>query len=409
MSILYTVFRRPDSPNWWVSFSLPEIGLIRESLRTKDKATADEKAASVYYGYKAKIEHRLPVKNDNFQHVMPKFHAFLKERLEQRKLTLTRYTQHKKFIDSYFMEYFHKKTPQFLNTHEINKFIEWRCNYWITGPGKEQTHRTIHRGNRVFQRRIPANLKVYPTSSTLEGNNAAMHQLVRWLHDNGYIRNLITWERPPVATSARPGFKSDEIALYMNQAQKDITAEDLNIRERYDRVLIWAFSGFMINTGLRPTEALRLRWKDLVGWSCDALSDFKILVHAKKKHRTAIPFPAAGSDLATMWDLFDGYFGHVPSPDDFIFCSTSRKKSDYTNVLMNRILKKTGLQTDYRGVRRSSYSFRHYYITSQLERGLDAYLIAKACGTSVDQIRKHYDHTSLEQYKDKLIPKSMRL
>ncbi|GBQ25937.1 hypothetical protein AA0472_1935 [Acetobacter estunensis NRIC 0472] len=165
----------------------------------------------------------------------------------------------------------------------------------------------------------------------------------------------------------------------------------------------------MVHSGLRPTEALRLKWKDVLDWDKDVLSDFKLLVHGKGKYRTAIPFPAASADLSTMWVLFETHFGHEPTRDDFVFCNTSRKKTEYTNVLMNRILEKTNLQTDYRGIRRTTYSFRHYYITKQLERGVDVYLIAKACGTSPEQIRKHYDHSSLDQYRDKLIPEAFRI
>ena len=50
-----------------------------------------------------------------------------------------------------------------------------------------------------------------------------------------------------------------------------------------------------------------------------------------------------------------------------------------------------GGPADYKG-RVTFYSLRHMYITNRLYAGVTVYDVAKECGTSVNEIEKHYEH-----------------
>jgi integrase len=54
------------------------------------------------------------------------------------------------------------------------------------------------------------------------------------------------------------------------------------------------------------------------------------------------------------------------------------------------VLVRTSLLKDAFGRSRTAYSFRHYYITKAIEAGVDVYVIARNCGTSVDMIQRFY-------------------
>lgn len=71
---------------------------------------------------------------------------------------------------------------------------------------------------------------------------------------------------------------------------------------------------------------------------------------------------------------------------------------------LTELLKAADLLFDYRGTRRSAYSFRHYYISQQLMHGVEVFLLAKNTGTSVEMIEKFYADVKLETMKDELRP-----
>jgi hypothetical protein len=62
------------------------------------------------------------------------------------------------------------------------------------------------------------------------------------------------------------------------------------------------------------------------------------------------------------------------------------------------------LLTDHRGVRRTAYSFRHFYISQQLVAGVDVFLLAKNAGTSSDMIERFYGQVKLELMAKELRP-----
>ena len=58
--------------------------------------------------------------------------------------------------------------------------------------------------------------------------------------------------------------------------------------------------------------------------------------------------------------------------------------------LMNGVLAELDLKKDREGNPRTTYSFRHTYISMRLSEGADIYQDAKNCRTSVEMIEKHY-------------------
>jgi hypothetical protein len=60
--------------------------------------------------------------------------------------------------------------------------------------------------------------------------------------------------------------------------------------------------------------------------------------------------------------------------------------------------------TDHRGMRRTSYSFRHFYISQQIIAGVEVFLLAKNTGTSSAMIERFYADVKLERMSKELRP-----
>ena len=68
------------------------------------------------------------------------------------------------------------------------------------------------------------------------------------------------------------------------------------------------------------------------------------------------------------------------------------------------MLKAADLEYDHRGVKRTAYSFRHFYISQMLANNVSIHHVARNTRTSISMIDKHYAQVNTEQIKDFLRP-----
>jgi integrase len=162
----------------------------------------------------------------------------------------------------------------------------------------------------------------------------------------------------------------------------------------------------MANTGLRPDEAARLEFRDVVIVDDDATGEriLEIEVRGKRGVGVGKSMPGAVRPFERLRDRpcavvqpstdTPSRKGHSrgggepgglakPGPKDRIFGSVQRE-------LMNTVLDELGLKVDRDGQRRTAYSLRHTYICFRLMEGADIYQVAKNCRTSVEMIEKYY-------------------
>ena len=67
------------------------------------------------------------------------------------------------------------------------------------------------------------------------------------------------------------------------------------------------------------------------------------------------------------------------------------------NAYYDELLKAAGLERDHRGIKRTPYSLRHFYISEQLANGSEVLDVARNCRTSLAMIDKHYGQVRLER------------
>ena len=169
------------------------------------------------------------------------------------------------------------------------------------------------------------------------------------------------------------------------------------------------------NTGCRPVELVKLKWKDIECWKDpeDGLEYTIIQVRPEvskvNKHRDMISrdFRETYDRLVEFKYEWERFFGYEAQGEDFVFGNAASKKKgvrptpckphqSVRNLLMKLKLKDGSsiYKEKVNGVEvpRTLYSFRSMFIVESLRRGMDVYTLARACGTSIEMIERYYDY-----------------
>ena len=104
----------------------------------------------------------------------------------------------------------------------------------------------------------------------------------------------------------------------------------------------------------------------------------------------------------TLWMLFQRSLGREPLDTDPVFVSEQGKRVSSVANGFTELLKASGLERDHRGIKRTPYSLRHFYISEQLANGAEVMDVARNCRTSLVMIDKHYGQVRLERVVDRL-------
>lgn len=176
------------------------------------------------------------------------------------------------------------------------------------------------------------------------------------------------------------------------------------------------YINFLLETGIRPgKEALSLKWTDIY-YDNEVLSIriSKGKIHGRSK-TSFREIPLSSSAVESLSDILEhclglGVFSRLPMiiprleglPDNFIFL---RADAQSTNPQYEKIFNQF---CDYCSISQEEffytlYSCRHTYITKQLVKGVDVYLVATQCGTSVEMIQKHYSKLTAVMRSSELV------
>jgi integrase len=268
-------------------------------------------------------------------------------------------------------------------------------------PGLLQEYR-IHRREKALATRGKP-----PARQTMHQEIVTLRHVLKTAYRHGWLQYLPDLSEPYKTgrkISHRAWFSPEEYRkLYEATRQRALKPKKRrwkwSCEQLHDYVL------FMANTGLRPDEAARLEFRDVVIVDDDATDETILEIEVRGKrgvgycksttgavrpferlrdrlrpasttHQTAAPNEDTKGRKPVRTEV-------KPEPTDLIFPITHLE-------LLNEILEEQGLKFDREGTRRTAYSLRHTYICLRLMEGADIYQIAKNCRTSVEMIEEYY-------------------
>ncbi|ANM18229.1 integrase family protein [Rhizobium sp. N541] len=421
----FVLFQR-DGSNWSMRYSM-DGRQIRKSLGTSDEAEAFRRANEIWHEQNYRLKHGFSIVEHAFNDVAEEFISKIETEAERQE----RSADHAYFwppkIRRFLIGYFGQTPIDKITPPDIERYLEWRKTYWTSGPGGDiEKIRVEREDGRIFSRPAPRKIA---SLSTVKGEmviiRSLFQQAVRW----GYCQQIAI-PNPVVRKridNRRPGFLPEEYEKLFNMAlariselqpkTKDIKARDgrewtmkmppKNIRA--DRIRLYCYIEIMAHSGMRPTEAKNLTWTNIVGFRETRIKpigqqDVKLQVRGKGKHGTSIPLLDVIPALSMLWEMFEKEVGREPNEDDPVFADAQGRQILSFKKGFNELLKATGLEYDYRGVRRTPYSLRHYYISKMLISGASIYDVALNTRTSLQMIEQHYAHVATEHIKDRLRP-----
>lgn len=367
------LYKRPNTPHWQCSASVAGRQ-VRVTTKEESLARAKDVASDWYLGLLGKYRGGELKTGKTFKYAADRF------------------------IDEFEIITQGQRSPVYVQNHRLrlkNHLVPFFGNKVLSEitPGMVQDYR-IHRmktGHKIPDSRA-AKLKEAaatdgetkikpPARSTLHQEIVCLRQVLKTANRHGwidYVPNL----SPPYKTSGkishRAWFSPDEYKLFY-EATRERSKNPKKERWRTASENLHDYVLFMVNTGLRPDEALRLEYRDVAIVTDEPTGEriLEIEVRGKRGVGFCKSMPGAVHPFQRLKQRNKG------QPTDRLFPKFQRE-------LFNAILVELDLRTDREGQRRTAYSLRHTYICMRLMEGADIYQIAKNCRTSVEMIETYY-------------------
>ena len=416
---------RTPSDNWYAAFKIPGMRAVQRSLKTEYSDEAEALAEDMYQELLHKHKKGISISTKRFRLIATAYQNHFKRMVETRdslpeneqkklrKYTQSSLTRKTRIIEKQLIPYFGDKLITDITTQDIDDFKAERQMYWITGAGAEVENITFKRGKHTITRKkLPAERSVISHTTVNKEltvirdifKHAVTKERVLSKQEVPFIENI---EKPREYDEdhSTPGLTEPELKKLLNTIGKRFHFQT-NPKHRLAHKRLAFFIGFMASTGLRVTEAKKVKFSD-----CEIIKNggkefLAINVWGKGKQRQTIPLQVA----KTFVDKLRNYhiknsleFGWEFDDDMYLFMDQYGDRVNSFTGQLNRTLKEADLLYTSDGRKRNAMSFRPTFITLALINGSMSHIqLAINVGTSVEMIEKHYNKLESKHIPDAL-------
>jgi integrase len=361
------VFRRADvqHKNWYCRVGVPDTDEYKTiSLKTPDLREAFAKAFDRDADIRFRVKHNVPVFEKSFAEVAEEFSKLKKAQAGAGQITMKRW--------------------QTVDGHIRLHLVPFIGNTQIVHVGQDKWDEYP-----LWRKKNGESLDGMARDGSIRQEMVTFRSIMKFAAKRSLIRERqVPDGRIPQDHGRREAFTPTEykqLHTFARRWVKDGT-DDYSIR---CRTMAYNFMLVMTNTGMRPSEARNLKWRDISTRTDRQGRTFLALsVRGKDKFRELV----TASTTATYFERIRA-ISAATKPDDFAFTNPKGEQSrSLFQHLIEDLLTKSGLLMGSAGTRRSTYCFRHTYATFRLMQGTDVIFLAKQMGTSVKMIEKHYGH-----------------
>jgi integrase len=367
--------KRAGSENWYARLTLPNGKRLVKSTKTDDLEAAKEVALRLYYEVDARIQNKLPATTRKFKDVAKHTIDRMQAELEQG-VGKQAYKDYIQALNKWLIPYFGTTDVAKLDLAAITTFDAWRSE----------------RNGKV------------PAQSTINNHNAALNRVLDEAELNGWIVKSLrpTLLNKGVKTESRGSFTIEEYRTIYT-ALRNYHKQTANEKSAATRETLRNYVLFLANTGVRHgTEALGLCWRNIAWYTRDGERYLSINVDGKTNKRTAI---ARDSVVDFLWRQaqlnsrisagdFDALIAAKLNEPVFVTRLGAVATVPNLNRAFNSLLDELELKTGADGRTRTLYSWRHFYATQDLERGVSTHALSRQLGNSTEMIDRHYSKYS---------------
>jgi len=367
--------KRAGSDNWYARLTLPNGKRLVKTTKTEDIEAAKEVALRLYYEVDARIQNKLPATTRKFGDVAK--HAINRMETEIREgMGKQAYKDYTQALNKWLIPYFGGTDIAKLDLAAVTAFDAWR---------------TAQNGK-------------VPAQSTINNHNSALNRVLDEAELNGWIVKSLrpTLLNKGVKTQSRGSFSVEEYRTIYS-ALRTFHKQTPNEKSAATRETLRNYVLFLANTGVRHgTEALGLKWRNIEWYERDGERYLAINVDGKTNKRTAIArdrvvdFLWRQAQLNSRISVADFDAIIAAKLDELVF--TTRLGAVVTvpnlNRAFNALLDELDLKTGADGRTRTLYSWRHFYATQDLERGVSTHALSRQLGNSTEMIDRHYSKYS---------------
>jgi integrase len=373
------IFRRTDVQhrNWYCRVKIPKSDRYKTlSLKTADISAARERAFDHDADLRFRLKHDVPIFNRSFSQIAKEYVEHQKRRAATGQVSDGRWRKCESVVRA--------QLDPYVGSTQIHLIGQDR---WDDYPTRR---RETSKGR----------LREHVSDATIRFEMSIFRSVMSFAAKKRYIRTDQLFQgRPTLAKMRRDAFAPEEYRKLHTVGRSWVKAADRPSSVWY-RTIAYNFVLIMCNTGMRPSEAKNLRWRDVSIRKDREGRDVAVMrVSGKGKTRELVA-PASVAEYIERIRIV----AKVLEPDDRVFTTHTGEpaKSLYKNMIED-LLEESKLRMGPSGIPRSTYSFRHTYATFRLSEGVDVYFLAQQMGTSVAMIEDHYGHVTPVKNADRIL------
>ncbi len=405
---------------WWTARTRKgnADGYYTKSMQTTDKATAESDAVVWYNNLQVRIDQGYVPVSKSVNQICDLYLKQLNNEVTRGDRKQRNYDDYKTVVDKFIREYFGKKQIDRIRTKDVENFIIWRQNYYLTGKGATQKTVTYKRNGKDITR--PAQKPKSTTVSALATLKTALNGVFTTAVRSDFMaeQNIPRIEISTRKTKARgaqkrPAFTSNEYDTIVRKMRQWIKPEQNpnnapRITQLNDRkVLLREYFLILTNSGLRPgTETDGLLWQHVSFPLNKAKQKYPLLlITGKTGSREVAAMPRSVAYFERIKKHQRSRTGNNPAPDQHVFSTPDGEhvKLDSLRQVFERMMTDIGITQNANGNKFTLYSCRHTYATFRLTNAeIPITLLAKNMGTSIEMIERHYGHLDVRKMADVL-------
>ena len=344
---------------------------VRESLRTRDKEIATQRAEEKYIEYRGKILREEKIFSITAKQLVEKYLEYEKERHQSGQIRLGRLANVRTHVKHYLGFIREKSGGEKIGIQNFS--------------GKE------FRNYRVFRQKQKKDI----TMSSVLNELITIQKMYSFAKDEQYIAANYKIERGVINVSEsdakREGYGIKEYERLVSFS-KNFFKTGRDDEERYYKELIHLFVLGMAHFGFRTGELLSLKWADV-----QFLKDNGVLITIRAENTKVNKKRLVGGVNGQVFKRIQK-ISHFKQDSSFVFSKYSKDEMMTKTILyayFNELIQRVKSKYEDFDDTKTLYSLRHFYITIRLIAGsISPYQLARYCGTSLQMIQKTYDNVT---------------